>query len=75
MAKLVINRHCKALKYAEKASRLLDDRYFDALAAAYDAVNQTKFVDICTNDLGLSEELAKDLWAKITIPVPPTEGW
>lgn len=69
------DRHCKALKYAEKVSRLLDDRYFDALAAAFDAADMPAFVAICMNDLGLTEDFAKAIWARITAPVPPTEGW
>lgn len=69
------DRHCRALKYAEKVSRLLDERYFDALAAAFDAADMGAFVTICVNDLGLTEKFAEAIWAKISAPVPPTEGW
>jgi len=69
-----IDRRCRALKYAEKASRLLDERYFDDIA---DAVYNNKkgiFMKICIEKLGISEEIADDLWNRITYTEPPKGG-
>jgi len=67
--------HCRALKYAEKVSRLLDERHFYDLEQAFTDVDYPTFEDICVNKLGLSKNFATALWARITAPVPPTEHW
>ena len=66
--------HCRALKYAEKVTRILDERYFDDIATAYNEHDKFKFMKICIEKLGISEIIADDLWNRITYTEPPKGG-